>query len=523
MRRPNGARHSGAFATGLLLLLGGVTSPLIVRAADDGLSIPIRVSPEGKPLQPHAIVIPDGPVLPKPLAAERWRQDRSGVASAPMQDASLVLDSPRQRGLSNEVWARPGELRMAGIGVGGDVEQNLFGDGSSAQSDGQPRGMVLSRSLSGAHSPEALSVTGTYVKTEASVDALGQIEGSSGDATNLALDSQLLGGRLQLRGQYAFSRYDADGPQLNSESQDGNASAFLARLNALDVPLAGEDLRWALGARHREVGAAFHSPANPNLTTDQRLNSVFSELSWGGLSAAGELALTENNLDNDPTRLRTRGQSVSARLRYQPPQTQDDGAHLFDRPDVELNYRQAGSQDAVGNPLNSYEEVGVSAAFSPGDARWSLGYSVARNEDQTGWGSDTLTQTRSLAVSLPLGPYLTFSPSFQDRQQQYVQTSVAETQLNLGARLALHVSRKWSGALGYRYSAHGASDGSVDARSSEISARIEHQFQSPRSDRPGIKLHLQGTYQKYENELEPAGNYDQRDAEVGVQFDWPLD
>lgn len=507
-----------------MLLLACCAAPALGRAAEQpGMEIPIRVSPDGKPRQPRKIVIPDGPVLPEPLEQARWRQDRSGAALAPMQESSLVLDNPSQRGLSGDVWARSGSLHMAGIGVGGDIEQNLFGDGTDEDS-GQPRGLVLSRALGGDSNPQALSVTGTYLKNEAQVDALGQIEGSSSDATNLALDSHLMGGRLQLRGQYAFTRYDPDGPLLNSDAQTGTAHALMARLNAVEVPLGGKDLSWSVGTRQREVGEEFYSEANPYLPRDQRLQSVFSELRWGGLSAIGEMAHTEDNLDGDPTRQRTVNDSVSAQLHYRPTQAQDgDASHLFDQPDLQLNYREGKAKNTAGDPLNSYQEVGISAAFSPGKARWALGYSVGRSEDETGWGSDTQTQTRSVDVSLPIGPWLTFQPSFQDREQVYVDTNVAETHLDLGARLKLNISDKWTGALGYRLSTHGASDGSVDASSDEMTARIEHQFLAPRANRPGVRLHLQGTYQRYQNDLDPAGNYDQRDAEIGVQLNWPLD
>jgi hypothetical protein len=240
------------------------------------------------------------------------------------------------------------------------------------------------------------------------------MQSGSGNAWMVGFDSQALGGKLQLHGQYAMSSFDF--PALlgaTSVHADDHAESLEADFN---TPLPE---LWTLGLQisDQSVGTYFRSLANPALAPDQWLLNGAVTLSGHGLALSTNASQSEDNTDDNPViaTVRTRPQGLSASYGPTLPVTvtrwlgtpslsaswQDARTHTVTLPD--------GAQATANRMTNSSATLN----FVHPKWSWQAGLTSGGFTDLTGLQDNTHNQGPTMGLNFNLGTSLTFGLNAQ--------------------------------------------------------------------------------------------------------------
>ncbi len=170
-----------------------------------------------------------------------------------------------------------------------------------------------------AEKPERLVLQGLAYDGTASTDGEGTYGGGgveTGNGFSLSAGSRLLDGRLQLRAEYARTRWDADGSGGLASTASDDALLLGMRLSGRLNEQSRTPLVWSLLLSYGRIGPYFYSLMNPGLQNDQQAARLTLGASMGGWKGGLSLQRTENNVDDLAGFPTSRLDTLSADLSY---------------------------------------------------------------------------------------------------------------------------------------------------------------------------------------------------------------
>jgi hypothetical protein len=370
-----------------------------------------------------------------------------------------------------------------------------------------------------------LDASGTAVGS----GAAGDVEGSRGNATSVAVDSLLGEQRWRLRAEVARSsaRFD-EAASLGSESD--TAHGLLAVYTHPQRLANGSAFNWNAGAEHTLVGPQFFSLGNPALAADRRLVRVFSGAQWGGLAANAQVAREHDNVDDDPNLPRLRTDYLTLGSQYTPALVPRERgiARLFNQPSLALvvqdmtqRYDRVPAAFGGDDVDQDTRVIHTGLRFVPGTWAWDVSHTFTRFRDHAGTQPDYDNGLTELGFDIMLGDRYSLRPRVQyntlrDRDND---TTTRTTTAGLGVWAAL-VPGRLDASLDYSVNRVKAGDDSVDTDTQMVTGMLNWQLRTPRENRPGISLFASGSYQDNDNGTGMGGDIYQIFA--GMRIGWPV-
>jgi len=245
-----------------------------------------------------------------------------------------------------------------------------------------------------ARHPEALLLSASWLDGDSDLGGVGifmpELDADTpltvgGSAWTLALDSFSLGRSLWLHGEYANSRFDADGEQYGEPARDDDAQRAVIRLaSGGALTLAALD-QWSLGYEHRRVGPHFFSLGNLLLPGDLDLQLLHASMYTHGFGLEMQALDQHTDVDDDPLRPRVDSDQQRFAVSYTPA-TVDPAASPWKWlgvPSVSAGYEAtANTQREADMLLAGYDldnrQRTVSGEVSFSHSRFTLGLSAHR-------------------------------------------------------------------------------------------------------------------------------------------------
>jgi hypothetical protein len=353
-----------------------------------------------------------------------------------------------------------------------------------------------------------LSLSATYLTgegSEAGQSAAGGISDGAGDALSIVADGNTFNNRVRLRGEYAESHFDFDGPDTGFGKERDNAIALLAVYTGQSNPGASKGvLGWNAGIDLRRVGTYFHSLANPNLPTDKKLMSAFGNVSWSQIQLNGSFAQETDNVDNFDNLPRYRTNQISTILVYTPQFIkQYTLIDWFGRPSITAAVNRMSLvkvKDPVG--VTDYPAFNqdmrifqVQANFSREDINWGVMQSLTLFDDKENLQPDQRTDETRLNASIRMGDNASLSPSLQWSRVEDESSNIVNHNKTANIESSWQIlPNKLAGNLSYSVSRNKVSD-SANSKSVTWTGGVDWTLVSPSSRRVGVWLWMNGSYQ----------------------------
>ena len=308
-----------------------------------------------------------------------------------------------------------------------------------------------------------------------------------------------------MRGEYAESHFDFDGPDTGFGKERDNAIALLAVYTGQSNPGASKGvLGWNAGIDLRRVGTYFHSLANPNLPTDKKLMSAFGNVSWSQIQLNGSFAQETDNVDNFDNLPRYRTNQISTILVYTPQFIkQYTLIDWFGRPSITAAVNRMSLvkvKDPVG--VTDYPAFNqdmrifqVQANFSREDINWGVMQSLTLFDDKENLQPDQRTDETRLNASIRMGDNASLSPSLQWSRVEDESSNIVNHNKTANIESSWQIlPNKLAGNLSYSVSRNKVSD-SVNSKSVTWTGGVDWTLVSPSSRRVGVWLWMNGSYQ----------------------------
>lgn len=390
--------------------------------------------------------------------------------------------------------------------------------------------------------PDRLTLSAAYLQGQGQDQAGAGVSGEPtvgrGDAWSLAADSLLLKGRLRLRGEYAQTRFDFDGPNQGFGKERDQATALLAVFQPwANKPVQGKPLNVQFGAEYKKIGTFFRSLANPGLPSDKELTRVFANANWGGLNLQVSAGREDDNVNDVATLPRLRKELVMLAGSYTPQAAAQAQAgkkkrgfwrRLFGTPTYTVNvqtvrdetlYTPAGYQGAAVDGHSRQAQVG--ATFAHQRWSWFTSYYTAWQDDATGAQPDTRNDMASLGVNLQPNDRVNLGIQLQRNVANDLDSGLDNTTWLAAANTTVtFIPDKLTGTLSYSNSREEASDRSTDRVVETTDLTLTWQVQAARGQRPGVALWLQGQYQDTDDRVDPAQNTSPFQVFLGATVSW---
>ncbi|HEY6125136.1 MAG TPA: hypothetical protein VIV63_10820, partial [Steroidobacteraceae bacterium] len=247
-----------------------------------------------------------------------------------------------------------------------------------------------------ARHPDALSLSVSWLDGDSDLGGVGiatpGLESEApltfgGHAWDAALDSFVFGRALWMHGEYAKSRFDADGEQSGDPARDDDAQRLVIQLSSGgDFALAGID-QWSLGFEHLRVGTHFFSLGNLMLPGDLDLRQLHASIYTHGLTLDLQALEQNTDVDDDPQRPRVDSDQQRITLGYTPA-TADPSAQPWrwlGVPSVSAGYESTANEQSAedllvaGYDLDNRQRT-VSGALNFTHTRFSFGITAERVE-----------------------------------------------------------------------------------------------------------------------------------------------
>lgn len=317
---------------------------------------------------------------------------------------SLIYNGFNRRGLSGRFTlpslnsalqifsSRTGDLQGFTRGLGVEDEDNRT---SGITLDYQPF----------SHNPELLTFSTSYISGKRKDEdfTMGMpVEESSGEATSIALDSQLLDKKLRVRLEAAQSEFDFDGDSSGLDKERDNAYRFITQYAAQAIGSSETPVFWDISLEKIIVEPNFYSLSNSHLASDRDFTQLTNNITKGPWLSQLILGYEEDNLDNrfDST---INTSSASFIIEYTQANTANDTSSLLGIPTYRLSYvtskqNQEGielDQLMVPIPENENETLYVElfSEFVYERGSWSLTFSNDELDSNPLIQSDSSTQS----------------------------------------------------------------------------------------------------------------------------------
>jgi hypothetical protein len=329
------------------------------------------------------------------LVARRFGNGHVALAfgDRPVEDGNLIASAFNRRGLRLEAHALEDRFTAEMFTLHSDPVTSLDADVPPFEDDNSSVGARVTLAPLAQHAralrlfaawldgDSTLGGTGVFVADEPGDPPLAV----GGESWTAGVDSFLLNEALWLHGEYANSRFDADGIDFGDPAGDDDSYRLVLQLasgGAARIP--GLD-HWSLGIERQVVGAQFYSIGNLLLPNDLDLNQAYGSALWRGVELQAQWLDQHTDVDDAPLTPRIDSEQGRVGLSFTP-QVADPGSGAwkwFGVPTFRVGYEttenvQAAADAArVGYDLNNTQRslsLGVDAAYQ----RFSVGLSYDR-------------------------------------------------------------------------------------------------------------------------------------------------
>jgi hypothetical protein len=446
---------------------------------------------------------------------------------------SLIMQGFNRRGLSAKAAMQSGLADVTGFMMRTEDIVGFPHITGVSHSDDRVEGVtVAAHPFQGR--PEDLALTATYLTGDGNdigVGVAGDTTPATGDGASVTADSLLLGQRLRLHGEFAVTRFDADGEGGFLGRQGDHAYTLLATFAPIDNKVVGDEaMTWSLGAGYQRVGTFFFSLANPALPADKRTLRLFSELGWGGLTVAAEAGRETDNVEGKERLPRVETDQAFLSATYSPIEAPDSEGALawLGHPSVGLTTR-VQRQEQISNPpgfaglptdnRTYFLQGNVGSSYESWG--WNVAHAVTLFEDDTGGTPDTLNNLTdvsthfNVAERVYLVPYLQWN-TIDDRDGVDDITNV-----NLGVDAeAVLIQETLVATLNYSVNLIDSLTDETDTQT--LGGELLWTILPSEINRPGIGLSLSGNYQEIDNSGDPGVDESQYQVFAALKVSMPV-
>jgi hypothetical protein len=421
--------------------------------------------------------------------------------------SSFVLDGFSRRGVSGTMKLDPLRSEITGFAMRTESTSGFWNWPGASDSRRRTDGVTLSMAPL-AVQPERLQIAATYLDAQGSevgTSTVGNDESVQGNAGDLVIDSLTWGQRVRLRGEYASSRTDFDGPATALAPTRDDAWGMLAVYQHPQQEVRGSAFTWNVGAEHKRVGPWFYSLANSMLATDRLLDQAFGGFNWGGWAVNALVARETDNVDDSTAIPTLRTDYTTLGSSYSPAAQEEHTGfrRLFDHPYLTLIAQHADRKGidipagyAGGSIDDSTDSVAVHAQFAPSSWSWDIGHTRTWFSDTANLQADYISDVSDLGASLPLSERFSLDPRLQYQRTDDRDNNVLSSALSLQAavRYAI-IQNKLDTTVDYSLVRSWTDNASATSRSNVVNASVNWTVAQPRGVRPGITLFTTGSYQ----------------------------
>jgi hypothetical protein len=359
---------------------------------------------------------------------------------------------------------------------------------------------------------------------------------TAGNAANLVADSQLIERRLRLRGEYALSRFDADGVDTGNDAQKDKAYSLLVSFAPWGAKTAGDPpLSVRIGLEYRSIGTFFQSPSSPAGSSDRKGTRGFVVFDWGGLNLSASLERLTDNVNDLASLPRTQWTQSGFGLTYRPAPVlapagdpaQPPALPWYGQPMFALAFSNF-DQDVIkastalnAGPFRTTRSLTGAASFTYPSWMWSLSHTVGEINDFTDATDDTRSNLTALYASLRFGEKLTIVPLFQVNRIED-RTNNAKDSKTLTGVISLNYafSQRAGANLSLGASRQLVDDGSLDTRSIDTVGSVNWIVVPVGGAKPGLTLTLEGAHHNIDDKVNTANTRDSYELFIKAGISW---
>ncbi len=415
---------------------------------------------------------------------------------------SLLMSNFYRRGASVRLGTQDDRVSAQGFAFGTESLAGISNfTGLTSSNERLAGGSVSVKPFSTV--PGALSVTGTYYRGTGNTSGVGVSDfdpAATGSGWGLVITKGFDEQRTRLRGEYAWTSYDADGDSGAADDNESDALRLYLDRRVFAVPpiILGNSFDISVGAGYDRIGAYFASLANPGMAADRNAVSAYGNLNWGSFSSDLRLLHETNNVDGLSALPTDRLISGTVDLSYNfDPQTGDRA--WLGTPYISLNGYAAGL-DRLKTPAgyagagtdNLSTSLSVGGGASYDDWYWGLTQSLSTFEDHTNQSSDTVSYLSGVNAGWTVSPHLNLDGGLQFGGFTDKDTNQTGYTTNLNFAMSNQVVPDvldWN--LDYNLNLlSGSGDTPV---SHVVNSEIEWTFLQPRPNHAGLALAVRGS------------------------------
>ena len=468
-------------------------------------------------------------------------QTQFNVGHHALTQSSLIMQDFNRRGVSASTNLSLLNSTVTGFSL--RAEQLLGFNNGFGVSDSENRvsGLLWEiRPLK--NKAQQLYISATYLSGDknAAGESVGEVESSQqGDAIGLVVDSTILQQQLRLRAEVASSIVDiitADPTDNDLIDEQDTAYSLLIQYS----PQAPEDegeLLWSSGFEFNKINTYFSSLANPGLPSDKKLNRIFFNADWNGLSTQLSSAKETDNVNNLDSRPQIETRLNQLTVNYSLTDIPEQGS-LFDNigsPVFGLqlsnsNQRQIKNNfDDLGNPLFaeldlSNDMLMLSASFSKGVLSWGVSISQSEQTDEIFPLNSQRTRAQGLDVNWQLNQSIIISPSIQ-LQTTDLEFDNSRSDTNIyNLNLQWYLARAINGSVAFNRTETESNSTGFDQEAvlHNVGLQFSWNWILPKNNKPGFDVSFSGNYQNTDDSVNALNNSDTYQLYLSLDMKLPF-
>lgn len=451
---------------------------------------------------------------------------------------SLIMQNYTQRGVSASVSSAETGTSLTGFGVSTEDIAVTQEGSDSGEVHSRIKG-VTATAHPVSSDRDALLVAATYLSgvgaNQISIGAGGDTTVTSGRAGGLIADGNLIEKHVRLRGEYAATEFDFDGPDSGSPPEHDQAYSAVAIYTPWhQLAVKNQPMAISVGVENKRIGTFFRSPAAPSASTDREGIRGFASFDWFGLNAQLSLGHETDNV-NDLTLLpRTQAKQGVVALTYAPlqiptPEGQLPSPAWYGQPIYNITYadmdqvvKKAAATLASG-ALHATRYTTLSAMFNYTTWNWSISHTYGKDDDFINAAPDTESRMTQLSTYVRLGEKFWINPGVQfsevaNRDNRNLDSDTTTAGLNLGYAY----SQKISSNLGYSVNRQHVNDGSTNTRSHDLIGDLSWMLQPAQGRKPGITLALEGQHHDTEDRVTSSNDQNYYQVFLKISVAWQV-